>query len=140
MLSYGIANTFQDDEDNMYAFGQPNYLQHGLEKCRVQPEERCQPLQPVILTQCSTHENGDRKIACNMVKYFKQKSDRFSPKHGEDVHKHYLSYALTSNGYKLSPEQKLAFLHKRFEKEADITIITRLLLKENLMKMLEKTV
>lgn len=117
-LSYGVANTFLDDEDKVYAFDQLKSLRNNSEKYKQEPDEKCHVPQPVIVTQSSNHEDKDRKTAYSMAQHFKNKSDRFSGKLGEDVHEHFRNYELASNDYKLSPEQKLAYLHNLFEGEA----------------------
>lgn len=53
-----------------------------------------------------------------MVQHFKNKSCRLSWKLGEDVLEHYRNYEVASNDYKLSVEQKLAYLHSFFKRKS----------------------
>lgn len=70
-LAYGFANTFLNEEDEVYAFDQLNYPRLGSEKCEQKPEKHCRPQQPVIVPKAANHKAKDQKTAYNMVKYLK---------------------------------------------------------------------
>lgn len=52
-----------------------------------------------------------------MVQHFKNNSDCFNGRLAENVHEHFQNYELASNDYRLSADEKLAYLHDRLEGE-----------------------
>lgn len=84
-------------------------------KRKKEPEEKYQPLQPVIVTQGATHKNKDRKTAYIIARHFKNKSNRFSAKLSEDIHRGFRKDRLALNDYKLFARKQLPYQYSLLE-------------------------
>ena len=116
-LSYGIANTFFENEDQEYALSKLRTLSGNKSNIEEVTNTNNQATE-FIIKDNEDKEDKERKVAMSISQTYKNKSDRFTGKLGEDIHQFFRDYNTTCNDYKVSKLQKFKYVHYIFDEEA----------------------